>query len=90
MAVLLGPDDRSTADSRLGRDLSTSESGGGIEREPIARSQPTEQRRLLALPKEISGPLLRSTDMSAIAFTVQDEGATQGVIPKYDSLTGSS
>jgi hypothetical protein len=49
-------------------------------------SKPTEQRRLLALPNEIAGPVLWSPDMSAIAFTAQDQGATQGVIPKYDSI----
>jgi WD40 repeat protein len=49
-------------------------------------SKPTEQRRLLALPNENPGPVLWSTDMSAIAFTAQDAGATQGVIPKYDSI----
>jgi hypothetical protein len=49
-------------------------------------SKPTEQRRLLALPNENPGPVLWSVDMSAIAFTAQDEGATQGVIPKYDSI----
>jgi hypothetical protein len=49
-------------------------------------SKPTEQRRILALPNEIPGPLLWSADMSAIAFTAEDSGATQGVIPKYDSI----
>ena len=49
-------------------------------------SKPTEQRRLLALTNEIPGPLLWSADMSAIAFTAQDSAATQGVIPKYDSI----
>lgn len=49
-------------------------------------SKPTEQRRLLALPNENPGPVLWSADVSAIAFTAQDAGATQGVIPKYDSI----
>jgi len=49
-------------------------------------SKPTEQRRLLALPNENPGAVLWSADMSAIAFTAQDAGATQGVIPKYDSI----
>jgi hypothetical protein len=49
-------------------------------------SKPTEQRRLLALPNENLGSVLWSADMSAIAFTAQDAGATQGVIPKYDSI----
>ena len=49
-------------------------------------SKPTEQRRLLALPNENPGSVLWSADMSAIAFTVQNAEATQGVIPKYDSI----
>lgn len=49
-------------------------------------TKPTEQRRLLALPNENPGSVVWSADMSAIAFTAQDSGATQGVIPKYDSI----
>lgn len=49
-------------------------------------SKPAEQRRILALPNEVPGPVLWAADMSAIAFTAQDSGATQGVIPKYDSI----
>jgi hypothetical protein len=49
-------------------------------------SKPTEQRRLLALPNENPGSVVWSPDMSAIAFTAQDAGATQGVTPKYDSI----
>src|SRR5260221_10662216 len=49
-------------------------------------AKPTEQRRLLALPNENLGAVLWSPDMTAVAFTAQDAGATQGVIPKYDSI----
>lgn len=49
-------------------------------------AKPTEQRRLLELPNEIAGPVLWAQDMSAIVFTAQDAGATQGVVPKYDSI----
>ena len=49
-------------------------------------SKPTEQRRLLALPNENPGSVLWSADMTAIAFTLQNAEATQGVIPKYDSI----
>lgn len=48
--------------------------------------KPAERRRLLELPNENPGSVLWSADMSAIAFTAQDAGATQGVIPKYDSI----
>jgi hypothetical protein len=49
-------------------------------------SKPTEQRRILALPNEIPGRVVWSSDMTAIAFTAQDFNATQGVTPKYDSI----
>ncbi len=49
-------------------------------------ARPNEQRRLLALPNEIPGLPVWSGDMTGIAFTVQDSGATQGVAPKYDSI----
>ena len=49
-------------------------------------SKPKEQRRILALPNEIPGRVVWSSDMTAIAFTAQDFNATQGVTPKYDSI----
>lgn len=49
-------------------------------------AKPTEQKRLLTLPDEIPGSLIWSSDMTGIAFTAQDSGATQGVTPKYDSI----
>ncbi|MDQ2912824.1 MAG: hypothetical protein M3T56_06165 [Chloroflexota bacterium] len=49
-------------------------------------AKPTEQRRLVALPNEIPGQPVWSNDGTAIAFTAQDAGSTQGVTPKYDSI----
>jgi hypothetical protein len=49
-------------------------------------ARPAEQRRLLALPNEIPGEVAWAADETAIAFNVQDHGATQGVAPKYSAI----
>jgi len=49
-------------------------------------AKPTEQRKLLELPGEIPTEIMWSGDETAVAFTVEDAGAVQGVPPKYDAI----
>lgn len=50
-------------------------------------ARPNEQRVLATIPQEIpAGTLVWSGDGSGVAFVVLDEGANQGVIPKYSAV----
>jgi hypothetical protein len=50
-------------------------------------SRPSEQRRLISIPGEISySRPVWSADGTGVVFTVADEGATQGVRAKYAAL----